>query len=56
MYNFRFENYWIEYEDFLPLVESVWQQTIFYNVVANIVDANTGRKRGFRPAPLVAKL
>jgi hypothetical protein len=27
---FCFANFWMEYDDFIPLVESVWKNTIFY--------------------------
>ena len=36
---FRFENYWMEYDDFLPLVESIWYQSIYYGDAAKRISA-----------------
>jgi hypothetical protein len=36
---FRFKNYWVGYDDFLPLVESVWNNSIFYQDAAKRITA-----------------
>jgi hypothetical protein len=36
---FRFANFWMEYDDFIPLVESVWKNNIFYGDAAKRITA-----------------
>lgn len=36
---FRFENWWMDNEGFLPLVESVWKQSIHYADAAKRINA-----------------
>lgn len=36
---FRFENWWMEHENFLPMVELVWQNSIHYVDAAKIINA-----------------
>ena len=36
---FRFENWWMDHHSFLPLVESVWKQSIHYADAAKRINA-----------------
>ena len=46
---FRFENYWLEHQDFLHIVKNIWDQPILEEDIAKSITAKFKRlRKGFK--------